>query len=50
MMFVNSNLVLVFCKTKKLFCIWFPAEPPVARYQAAERRAESKGAPVLGAA
>jgi hypothetical protein len=31
MTFVNYILVFVFGKTKKLFCIWFPAEPPVAR-------------------
>mgnify|MGYP000508743064 CR=1 FL=1 len=47
--FVYYSLVLVFRKTKKLHCIWFPAEPPVAIHGWAERSAGGKGAPVFGA-
>jgi len=47
---LDNNLVLVFCKTKKLRRIWFPAEPSVANSRGAERRAGSKGAPACGAA
>jgi hypothetical protein len=43
-------LVLVFRKTKKLLCIWFPAEPSVANNSQAQRRAEGKGAAVFAAA
>ena len=50
MMFVNYNLLPVFCKTKKLHCIWFPAEPSVANDPAAERRGGGNGAAVLAAA
>ena len=37
-------------KTKKLRCIWFPAEPSVANDPAAERRAGGKGAAICAAA
>jgi len=46
----NYNLVFVFRKTKKLHCIWFPAEPSVANDPAAERRAGGKGAAMFAAA
>jgi hypothetical protein len=42
--------VPIFCKTKKLHCIWFLAEPSVANDPAAERRGGGKGAAVLAAA
>jgi hypothetical protein len=43
-------LVLVFRKTKKVHCIWFPAEPSVANDPEAQRRAGGKGAAVFAAA
>ena len=40
----TTNPVLVFCKTKKLFCFCFPAEPSVVSEIEAERRTGGKGA------
>jgi len=37
--FSTSIRSLVFCKTKKVCCIWLPVEPPVGYRHAAERRA-----------
>ena len=50
MMFVNYNLVFVFDKTKRLRCMWFPAEPSVANDRNAERRAGGKGVAVCAVA
>jgi hypothetical protein len=47
---VNYNLALVSRKTKKLRCIWFPAEPSVANDPYAERRTGGKGAAGFAAA
>jgi len=46
----TTTRLFVFRKTKKLHCIWFPAEPSVANHPAAERRAGGKGAAVCAAA